>query len=201
MLLTGCRIGEAIGLPWKQVDLDAVDNEGRQVGEVHLRGSNTKTRRARTIDLAVSPALHELLGVMHDAVGGKGRVFELTRSTAEAAANRMRDEYGAPAAFTWQALRRTCGTYLTNAPSIFGAASIHRSSRQLGHSTQVAERHYLGTFRGIPREARTVEAAMQIEAQLARMIATARRDTQQPRPSTDAAKVRHAPAREQAALA
>lgn len=179
MLLTGCRIGEAIGLPWKQVDLEAVDNEGRAVGEIHLRGSNTKTRRARTIDLSVSPLLHELLAAMHEAAGGVGRVFELSRPTAEAAADRMRTEYGAPASFTWQALRRTCGTFLTNAPAIFGAASIHRSSRQLGHSTQVAERHYLGTYRGIPRDARTVEAAMQIEGQVARILVAARREVRE----------------------
>jgi hypothetical protein len=37
------------------------------------------------------------------------------------------------------------------------------SAKQLGHSVVVAERNYLGVHRGIPREARTLEAAMQIE--------------------------------------
>ena len=36
-------------------------------------------------------------------------------------------------------------------------------ARLLGHSMTVAEKHYLGVVRGIPREARTLEAAMQIE--------------------------------------
>jgi hypothetical protein len=36
-------------------------------------------------------------------------------------------------------------------------------SRQLGHSILVAEKHYAGLIRGIPIEARTLEAAMQIE--------------------------------------
>jgi hypothetical protein len=37
------------------------------------------------------------------------------------------------------------------------------SAPQLGHSVAVAERHYLGVHRGIPKDAHTLEAAMQIE--------------------------------------
>jgi hypothetical protein len=60
-------------------------------------------------------------------------------------------------------LRSTCATYLTNAPGIFGAATVFMSARQLGHSVMVAEKHYLGVHRGIPKEAHSLEAAMQIE--------------------------------------
>jgi len=162
VLLSGCRFGEAIGLRWDQVDLDALDGEGQRSGEIHLRGSDVKTRQARSIGLDVSPALHDMLARMHEASGGKGSVFGLTRPQAEAAAKRLRAEYGAPKTFTWQTLRRTCGTYLTNAPGIFGAASAYRSARQLGHSVQVAEKHYVGVIRGISRDARTLEAAMQL---------------------------------------
>jgi integrase len=169
VLLTGCRFGEALSVTWKQVDLDALDGEGQAVGEIHLRGADTKTKQARTLDLTVSPALRDLLAGMRDASDGTGRVFELTRPQAEAAAKRLRKEYGAPEGFTWQALRRTCGTYLTNAPGIFGAASAYRSAKQLGHSVQVAERSYLGLERGISRDARTLEAAMQIGDLVARM--------------------------------
>ena len=56
----------------------------------------------------------------------------------------------------------TCATYLTNAPGIFGAATVFISVRQLGHSVMVAERHYLGVHRGIPKDAHTLDAAMQI---------------------------------------
>jgi hypothetical protein len=41
--------------------------------------------------------------------------------------------------------------------------SVFMSARQLGHSVSVAERHYRRVHRGIPREAPTLEAAMQIE--------------------------------------
>jgi hypothetical protein len=78
-----------------------------------------------------------------------------------------------PDVFTWQALRRTCGTFLTNAPGIFGAASAYRSAKQLGHSVQIAEKHYLGLVRGIPRDARTVEAAMQIDDVMGQLLARA----------------------------
>ena len=61
-----------------------------------------------------------------------------------------KDGYGAPD-FDWQMLRSTCATYLTNAPGIFGAATVFLSARQLGHSVTVAECHYLGVHRGIPK--------------------------------------------------
>lgn len=47
------------------------------------------------------------------------------------------------------------------------------AARQLGHSVQVAEKHYLGLVRGIPRDARTLEAAMQVEDVVAKVIAGA----------------------------
>ena len=169
-LLTGMRFGEAAGLTWEEVDLEAVGDDGQPVGEIHLTAA-TKTKRARSVDLTVSPALRDLLVAMHKRDGGQGTVFSGTRPTAEAAAKRIRKDYGAPKAFTWQALRRTCGTYLTNSPGIFGAASAYRSAKQLGHSVAVAERHYVGVIRGIPRDARTLEAAMQIETQMEHVIA------------------------------
>jgi hypothetical protein len=64
-------------------------------------------------------------------------------------------EYGAPP-FDWQTLRSTCATYLTNAPAIFGAATVFMSARQLGHWVAVAERHYLGVHRGIAAEAKSL---------------------------------------------
>ncbi len=169
-LLTGMRLAEAIELDWSQVKLNALDHEGNEVGEIRLMGSETKTHRARTVALEVSPALHRLLADMHLKSGGKGSVFGLTVGTAEAAAKRLRKDYDAPENFGWQMLRRTCGTYLTNAAGIFGAASAYRSAKQLGHSVQVAEKHYVDVARGIPRDARTLEAAMGIEDLMRRVL-------------------------------
>jgi integrase len=167
-ILTGMRYSELVTLDWSQVDLDALDNDGNACGEIHLT-SATKTRRARTIDLSVSPALRRLLEAMQKQKA-KGRVFGLTHDAAKSAARRMNAEYGAPERWTWQVLRSTCGSYLTNAPGIFGAASAYRSAKQLGHSVQVAERHYVGVIRGIPSTARTLEAAMQIAEDVERVI-------------------------------
>jgi integrase len=169
VLLTGMRFSGCLSLDWREVDLEALDNDGQTVGEIRPR-KGSRTKRTGVIGLEVSPALRKLLAAMHLKSGGKGAVFALTRGTAKASAKRLIKEFGAPAGFTWQALRRTCGTYLTNAPGIFGAASAYRSAKQLGHSVQVAEKHYVDVARGIPRDARTLEAAMQIEEQLRRVI-------------------------------
>ena len=40
----------------------------------------------------------------------------------------------------------------------------------MGHSVAVAEKHYLGLIRGIPRDARTLEAAMQITTEAQQVI-------------------------------
>lgn len=174
LLLTGCRRGEALALPWEVVDLDAVDHQGRRVGEIRLGATTTKTQRARTIGLEVSPALRKLLAALRLQTGGTGHVFggEIPYSidTVVKARRRLLADFAAPE-FSWQSLRSTCATYLTNAPGIFGAATVFMSAKQLGHSVAVAEKHYLGVHRGIPRGARTLEAAMQIEAELAQLLA------------------------------
>ena len=67
----------------------------------------------------------------------------------------------------------TCGTYLTNAPGIYGGASAFYSARQLGHGVEVAQKHYVGLIRGIPRDAHDLENAMQITKEVEAVIADA----------------------------
>lgn len=176
-LVTGMRFQALIDLDWKHVDLDARDHEGRTAGEI-TPPAGSATKRAGVIGLEISPALRKMLAAMHLRGGGKGPVFGLTREEAKASLRRLVAEYGAPEGSSWQAFRRTCGCYLTNAPGIFGAASAYRSAKQLGHSVQVAERHYVDVVRGIPREARTLEAAMQVEAELHKIVEAAGTRTQ-----------------------
>jgi len=47
---------------------------------------------------------------------------------------------------------------------IFGAASAYRRAKQLGRSVAVAEKQYVDVVRDIQRDARMLEAAMQIDA-------------------------------------
>ena len=104
--LSGCRFGEAIDLTWDRVDLDALDASGKPVGEIYI-DSSSKTAKARTIGLEVSPALRKLLAAQRMKTGGKGSVFGLTPDEANAAMKRLKAEYGAPDAAGWQMLRRT----------------------------------------------------------------------------------------------
>jgi len=175
-ILTGMRFGELIDLEWKGVDLEALDNEGRTVGEIYITAAS-KTHRARTVGLEVSPMLRRLLVALRPDKAA-GSVFNLTRDAANTALRRLAIE-GAG----WQALRRTTGTFLTNAPGIFGAASAYRSAKQLGHSVAVAEKHYVGVVRGIQSTARDLETAMGITAELQQVIDAIGNVTRLPRVS------------------
>ena len=83
---------------------------------------------------------------------------------ANAALRGLVREYEAPPRHG-EAMRRSIGTYLTNVPGIFGAASAYRSAKHLGHSVTVAEKHCAGLGRGIPSTLETLEAAIGIESQ------------------------------------
>lgn len=177
-LITGLRVSHLLALEWSDIDFDAPDDSGKAVGEIIPQGGSA-TKRTGLIGLEISPGLRRLLAAMKLQSGGRGKVFRLTESEGKAALKRLttkKDDngktltYGAPPASTWQTFRKTCGCYLTNAPGIFGSASAYRSARQLGHSVQIAERYYVNVVRGIPKSARTVEAAMQITKQLERVI-------------------------------
>ncbi len=174
VLLTGCRLGEALALPWARVDLEALDEFGAPVGEIVLDHLATKTHHARAIDLAVSPGLRALLAARRLRRGDDAYVFggadPLPEALANAALRRLVGTFGSPRC-TWKTLRSTADTYLVNANGIFGGASAYKAARQLGHSVTVAERHYQGLIRGIPREARTLEAAMQIEDLVGAIVA------------------------------
>ena len=167
VLLTGMRADEACSLRWSAVDLEA-----EPAGTITLRPAEVKTKQGRMIDLAVSSVLQELLAAMKLRTPRSVYVFgdrveeadrpATTYDKVEAARRRLKKVYGAPS-FSWQQLRVTCGTYLANAPGIFGAASAYREARQLGHSVTVAEKHYLGVVH-VNSTARTLEAAMGIES-------------------------------------
>lgn len=155
-LLSGMRFSEVANLRWKDIDFDGD-------GEIALQSDRTKTGHGRKIGLRESPALKALLENMKLRAGGSEYVWGSSpyrRDLAEAARKRLVKEYGAPA-FTWHDLRRTAGTFLTCAPSIYGAASAFLSAKRLGHSVVVSEKHYAGAVTIAP-EHKTLEAALGI---------------------------------------
>ncbi|MBV6515353.1 MAG: hypothetical protein HPKKFMNG_00991 [Planctomycetes bacterium] len=164
-LFTGCRFAELANLRWEQVKLDA--------GEIRLDSSDTKTGHGRKVDLTPTPALAALLSAMKLRSKGCQYVFgcdeALRRDIAESARKRLRKNFGAPR-FSWHDLRRTCGTFLTCAPNIYGAASAFLTAKRLGHSVSVSERHYLGQVKVSPK-ARTLEGAMVIRKTCAKIVA------------------------------
>lgn len=169
LLGTGMRFGEAIGLEWREVDLDA--------GRIDLPASRVKTKTARTITLAESPTVLALLNAMKLQAGGAAKVFpELTRDYLESARTRLVSTFGAPAGWSWQWLRRSAAALLTNAPSIYNAASAFRSAARCGHSVTLAQKSYLGLLDDIPKEAETLEAAAGIEDVANGIVATVRGD-------------------------
>ncbi|HRK34639.1 MAG TPA: tyrosine-type recombinase/integrase [Candidatus Hydrogenedentes bacterium] len=163
-LLSGMRFAELAGLMWSEIDLET--------GEISLDAERTKTGQGRVVGLAETPALAALLAQMKlkapDAKYVWGRE-PYRRDLAESARKRLVKSYGAPE-FNWHDLRRTCGTFLTCAPSIYGAASAFLSAKRLGHSVVVSEKHYAGALNNISHNARTLEHAMGVADVLEKLI-------------------------------
>jgi integrase len=163
ILLTGARLAEIEGLHRAELELDAPPH-----GEINLT-ERTKTHKARTIDLSACPIVREILRALPDE---GPYVFGGSKPLHRDVTKRWKRELQAlPSRWTWKQLRSTCGTWLVCAPGIFGGASVYMASRQLGHSTRVAETHYWNVLRGIDPQARTLERAMAIESEVG-LIAT-----------------------------
>lgn len=158
-LLSGMRFAEIANLRWTDVDLEG--------SAIVLGAHATKTREARRVSLSESPALLSLLSSLKQQSGKSSFVFggdmPLRRDIAEAGRRRLfrnKGGFGAPF-FTWHDCRRTCGTYLTCAPSIYRGSSAYMSAKRLGHSVTVAERYYVGAVT-ISASALSLEQAMGI---------------------------------------
>lgn len=171
VLLSGVRLSEALRLQWKDVDLEACDHAGNAVGEFRIRASESKTKKPRVVTLGVSPVLRRLLVAQRVRTGGRGRAWpDVTEDVAIKAMRRLRVTYGAPPEFTWQALRRTCSTYLVNSPGIFGSASAYQAAKQCGHSVLVMEKNYSGVVRGIDPMLRDLESVLKVEGLADRIV-------------------------------
>jgi integrase len=168
VLLTGCRKSEVTGLR-DELDLESLDHSRQRVGRIVLRADRVKNRWAREVGLEVSPGIRRILAALAlaapaDATFVFGDEEGLSEYLVESSRKRLVDVYGAPE-FTWQMLRATAATFLTNS-GIFGAATHYQSARQLGHSVVVAQQHYVGIERGIDPGLRTLDEVLGVGAQL-----------------------------------
>lgn len=161
-LLSGLRSSELRALQWEDVQEDGL----------HVWRTASSTKRARVVDLGVTPLLAELLHAMRSK-DAKGPIFRLTTDELKAAERRLMKEFKGPSKTNLQALRRTCQTFLT-CSSVYGAAGPYLAARRGGHSLEVAQAHYLGVITGLDPEAKTLERVMGIEDEVKTVIDAAR---------------------------
>jgi len=162
-LLTGLRREELLGLTWDRVEL-------RGDGSADVDEAIAKGGRPRVVHFDKMPTAKMILASRKLQTGGRGRVWPFTEDEVNQALRRLRTKYGAPKHFGLKALRRTCATYLTNAPGIYGGASVYASAEQLGHSIDTAKSNYLHRVRNIDPKADTLEAALEISDELAHVV-------------------------------
>jgi integrase len=186
-LLSGMRFGELTHLRWTWVDLEAQEirlpHDATKTGHartIGLRESPALAALLARLKLQAG-ANPFVFGCATTDAKGKVTYQPMRRDVAEAARRRLIakerilkgmgrnahkrqprvESFGAPT-FTWHDLRRTCGTFLTCAPSIYGGASAFLSAKRLGHSVAVSEKHYAGNLNNISVDASTLEEAMGI---------------------------------------
>ncbi len=146
LLLSGCRVGEALTLTWAHVDLGGE--------KIEIPAPQTKTKHDRTIELSVCPSLLAWLK-KHKGTSAE-RIFpDHTEGSLKSARRRLR----VPFKWSYQGLRVTAATYLACMPS-FGP--VHES-RQLGHSILVAQDFYIDRIK-IAADVVTLEQAMGLDA-------------------------------------
>ena len=174
---------DVMSLRWADVDLDTEDHDGTPEGQIEVYAADSKTHSDRTIYLNVCPAVRQLLLARRPAdVEPTARVWDAyTEKSTGSARHRLHEVFGGPA-FLYSTqysagaerspptLRSTCATFLHCSPGLFGGGGVHMARGQLGHSVAVARKHYAERERGIPRDARTLEAAMRIESLIADLL-------------------------------
>lgn len=158
ILLTGLRSGEALLIEWRDVTIDA---DGKAC--IHVREDVGKTGE-RWIYLAHSPLLAHLVANRGNR-SDRARILGGSEDTLDEARKRIAEMEGG-VAFDCHSLRRTCGTFLFCAPSIFGAAAPYLTAAQLGHTIQTAQKSYVGLVQ-VDAAHRTTEAAMELGVNLA----------------------------------
>jgi integrase len=170
VLLSGARASEALALRWEHVDLDALNVNLEEVGEITVPASISKTKKRRVIGLQETPWLRRMLSALQLRSGVKtGPVWDFAQTAAKRSRYRMIEEFGSPE-FTYQKLRVTCDCYLNNSPGIYGGGAAFMAAKRLGHSVAISEKYYASAIRGIKPELHTLEEVLGIEKQCDQII-------------------------------
>ena len=128
LLHTGCRRNEALGVTWKDIDLDR--NQILIRGEVGKMGK----RRSIPINMVLAEVLTKLPGRR------EGNLFpEYGSNQVSMKFRRLAKKIDLPKGFSLHSLRSTFGSTLINK-----GVDIYTVSKFLGHSSvKVTEKHYL----------------------------------------------------------
>ena len=116
LLWTGCRVGEALSLEWKHVDLE----------NHRVTFTKTKTNRNRTIPI---PARARRLLSLREAASG--HVFNIKQDTFGKTWNRVKKTIGMDdKGVTPHTLRHTCASRL-----VMSGVSLYEVAKWLGHTS------------------------------------------------------------------
>lgn len=166
-LLGGLRRGEAAALrvdSFAPAELSAHDR--RTTHPVLRVGGKTGKRTVEL--LPYSPLLVELLAALTAGRPAGASLLGLSYKQIGARSEKLGIEY--------KSLRSTCATYQQPLPG-----DEKRKADRLGHTIEVAVRHYLALPAGTPISAPSLDAVMGCEAELREIIAAAARGGAAPR--------------------
>lgn len=155
-LTTGCRIGELLALRWDQVDLEQ---------QVIRLGTDTKTASARDVSTEISPGLADILVGLKARASGPwvfGGSAAYSYSAVDSARKHIIKSWDS-GKWGYHLLRKTCATYLV-CSGVMG--TVYLAAQQLGHSEEVARKHYLGLVRGLDPNARSLDEVLGVAEEL-----------------------------------
>lgn len=146
LLFAGPRVYEGSQILGSDVTLE--------IDQIKVRAEIAKHGIERTLDLTLSSTA---MRRAEEWSRTDGRLFPLTEGEFLSAIKRLITRYGAPE-FSPHTLRRTTSTFMACTPKI--GPWIEAS--QIGHSVDVAKKHYIGKVKVDPN-AETLEQAMGLE--------------------------------------
>lgn len=170
-LLLGARRKALGNVPLDDFDPQAIDEEGRTVGTLEIRSAFAKNGEARTVFLDYSPGLRRLLAHLKLAEPKGAIVSGSDYREIGNIMRRLHKTYGAPTAKIHD-LRDTCVSWMWSSPGLWPSSiADEEACDRVGHLYKQGKKFYVKRFKGVSRDATTLEASMQIEDVIDELIA------------------------------